>query len=73
VLAFVQLAAIGDLTHIEPVLQHVRERTNRVALRRLALAICELARLGFDALAVERSCERANRSQLDVHRWDHLN
>ena len=33
VLAFVHLAAIGDLADIEPVLQHVGERADCVSLR----------------------------------------
>src|SRR5947209_7954035 len=67
-LAFVHLAAIGDLADIEPVLQHVRERTDRVALRSLALAVRELAGLGFNSSAFERSCEPADRAELDVQR-----
>ena len=62
VLALVHLAAIGDLTDIEPVLQHVGERARRVALCRLALPIGELAGLRSDALLVEGSGKRADRA-----------
>src|SRR5947209_4586779 len=66
VLALVHLAAIGDLTDIHPVFQHVRERTNGVALGGLALAVAELAGFRFHAFTVEGSGELADGADLDV-------
>src|ERR1700733_121584 len=65
-LARMDLAAIGDLADVEPVLQEMGEWANTIAGSGDRPSICQSPWFRFETLGIERCRERADRAQTQI-------